>query len=82
MAGEKNPEVNEEEEKKDVDETTKNQFYEEKSRKVYFLIPNFPMNRIRLWEEYFLPFAHINLNILYDNYINIFRENFYFNIFG
>ena len=60
----------------------KNQFYEEKSRKVYFLIPNFPMNRIRLWEEYFLPFTQINLNILYDNYINRFQENFYFNIFG
>ena len=40
------------------------------------------MNRIRLWEEYFLPFTQINLNILYDNYINRFQENFYFNIFG
>ena len=60
----------------------KNQFYEEKSRKIYFLIPNFAMCRIRLWEEYFFPFTQINLNISYDTFINRFQESFYFNIFG
>ena len=60
----------------------KNKFYEENSKKIYFFTPNFPMSRIRLWEEYFFPFTQINLNISYDNYINRFQENFYFNIFG
>ena len=60
----------------------KNQFYEEKSRKIYFFTPNFSMSRIRLWEEYFFPFTQINLNISYDNYINRFQDCFYFNIFG
>ena len=60
----------------------KNKFYEEKSKKIYFFTPNFPMSRIRLWEEYFFPFTQISLNISYDNYINRFQENFYFNIFG
>ena len=60
----------------------KNQFYEEKARKIYFLTPNFSMHRIRLWDEYFLPFTQINLNISYDNYVNRFQENCYFNIFG
>ena len=40
------------------------------------------MSRIRLWEEYFLPFTQINLNISYDSYINRFQGNFYYNIFG
>ena len=60
----------------------KNQFYEKRSRNIYFFIPNFSMSRIRLWEEYFFPFTQINLNISYDNYINRFQESFYFNIFG
>ena len=60
----------------------KNQFYEEKSRRIYFFTPSFAMSRIRLWEEYFLPFTQINLNISYDSYINRFQGNFYFNIFG
>ena len=60
----------------------KNQFYEEKSRGIYFFTPNFAMSRIRLWEEYFLPFTQINLNISYDSYVNRFQGNFYFNIFG
>ena len=60
----------------------KNQFYEEKSRRIYFFTPSFAMSRIRLWDEYFLPFTQINLNISYDSYINRFQGNFYFNIFG
>ena len=60
----------------------KNQFYDEKSRKIYFFTPNFSMSRIRLWDEYFFPFTQINLIISYDNFINRFHENFYFNIFG
>ena len=60
----------------------KNQFYEEKTRKEYFFTPIFPFSRIRLWEEFFLPFTQINLNISYDNYINRFNEHFYYNIFG
>ena len=60
----------------------KNQFYDEKTRKEYFFTPIFPFSRIRLWEEFFLPFTQINLNISYDNYINRFNEHFYYNIFG
>ena len=60
----------------------KNQFYEEKSKKIFFFSPSFSMSRIRLWEEYFFPFTQINLNISYDSYINRFQGNFYFNIFG
>ena len=60
----------------------KNQFYEEKSKRIYFFTPSFAMSRIRLWEEYFFPFTQINLNISYDSYINRFQGNFYFNIFG
>ena len=60
----------------------KNQFYEENSKKTYFFSPNFSMNRIRLWEEYFFPFTQINLNISYDNFINRFQQNTYFNVFG
>ena len=60
----------------------KNQFYEENSKKVYFFSPNFSMNRIRLWEEYFFPFTQINLNISYDYFMNRFQQNSYFNVFG
>ena len=60
----------------------KNQFYEEKTRKEFFFTPIFPFSRIRLWEEFFLPLTQININISYDNYINRFHENFYYNIFG
>ena len=60
----------------------KNPFYEENSKKTYFFSPNFSMNRIRLWEEYFFPFTQINLNISYDNFINRFHQNSYFNVFG
>ena len=60
----------------------KNQFYEENSKKTYFFSPNFSMNRIRLWEEYFFPFTQINLNISYDNFVNRFQQNTYFNVFG
>ena len=47
----------------------------------YFFIPVFPVNRIRLWEEYFFPFTQINIGISYDEYINRWYGN-YFNIFG
>ena len=60
----------------------KNPFYEIKTKKDYFFTPIFPFNRIRLWEEFFFPFTQININISYDNYINRFSENFYYNIFG
>ena len=61
----------------------KNPFYEIKTRKEYFFTPMFAINRIRLWEEYFLPFTQINVNNSYDNYVNRFTSsNFYYNIFG
>ena len=60
----------------------KNPFYEIKTKKDYFFTPIFPFNRIRLWEEFFFPFTQININLSYDNYINRFSDNFYYNIFG
>ena len=60
----------------------KNPFYEIKTKKEYFFTPIFPFSRIRLWEEFFLPLTQININISYNNYINRFNENFYYNIFG
>ena len=60
----------------------KNHFYEVKTKKDYFFTPIFPFSRIRLWDEFFLPFTQINLNRSYDSYINRFSDNFYFNIFG
>ena len=53
-----------------------------KKKKTYFFSPNFSMNRIRLWEEYIFNFIQINLNISYDNFINRFQQNSYFNVFG
>ena len=60
----------------------KNPFYEVKTKKIYFFTPIFPFSRIRLWEEFFLPFTQINVNLSYDSYINRFTDNFYYNIFG
>ena len=62
-------------------EEYKNCFYEKKTMEEYFFIPVFPVNRIRLWEEYFFPFTQINIGISYDEYINRWYGN-YFNIFG
>jgi hypothetical protein len=59
----------------------KNCFYEKKTMEEYFFIPVFPINRIRLWEEFFLPFTQIKVGISYDEYINRWYGN-YFNIFG
>ena len=59
----------------------KNCFYEKKTMEEYFFIPVFPINRIRLWEEFFLPFTQIKIGISYDEYINRWYGN-YFNIFG
>ena len=59
----------------------KNCFYEKKTMEEYFFIPIFPINRIRLWEEFFFPFTQINIGISYDEYINRWYGN-YFNIFG
>ena len=47
----------------------------------YFFIPVFPINRIRLWEEFFFPFTQINVGLSYDEYIHRWYGN-YFNIFG
>ena len=60
----------------------KNPFYEIKTKKDFFFTPIFPFSRIRFWDEFFLPFTQINLNISYDRYINRFSDNFYCNIFG
>ena len=60
----------------------KNPFYEIKTKKEFFFTPIFPYSRIRLWEEFFLPLTQINLGISYNNYINRFNDNFYYNIFG
>ena len=62
-------------------EEYKNCFYEKKTMEEYFFIPVFPINSIRLWEEFFLPFTQINVGISYDEYINRWYGN-YFNIFG
>jgi len=59
----------------------KNCFYEKKTMEEYFFIPVFPINRIRLWEEYFLPYTQIKVGISYDEYIHRWYGN-YFNIFG
>ena len=59
----------------------KNCFYEKKTMEEYFFIPVFPINRIRLWEEFFLPFTQIKVGISYDEYIHRWYGN-YFNIFG
>ena len=59
----------------------KNCFYEKKTMEEYFFIPVFPIDRIRLWEEFFLPFTQIDIGISYDEYINRWYGN-YFNIFG
>ena len=59
----------------------KNSFYEKKSMEEYFFLPVFPMNRIRLWEEYFIPFTQIHLCISYDEYMNRWYGNYY-NVFG
>ena len=60
----------------------KNLFYEPKTQKEFFFTPKFPFSRVRLWEEFFLPFTQISLNLSYDSYINRFNDNFYYNIFG
>ena len=59
----------------------KNCFYEKKTMEEYFFIPVFPINRIRLWEEFFFPFTQIKVGISYDEYIHRWYGN-YFNIFG
>ena len=59
----------------------KNCYYEKKTMGEYFFTPVFPINRIRLWEEFFFPFTQINVGISYDEYINK-RYGNYFNIFG
>ena len=59
----------------------KNCFYEKKTMEEYFFLPVFPINRIRLWEEFFFPYTQINIVISYDEYINRWYGN-YFNIFG
>ena len=59
----------------------KNCFYEKKTMEEYFFLPEFPINRIRLWEEFFFPLTQINVGISYDEYINRWYGN-YFNIFG
>ena len=59
----------------------KNVFYEKKSADEYFFMPKFPFSRIRLWEEYFMPFTQISIGISYDDYVNRWYGS-YFNIFG
>ena len=59
----------------------KNNFYEKKTKEEYFFTPIFPFNRIRLWEEFFLPLTQINLNLSYNEYIDKYSGN-YFNFFG
>ena len=59
----------------------KNCYYEKKTMEEHFFIPIFPINRIRLWEEFFLPYTQINIGISYDEYIHRWYGN-YFNIFG
>ena len=60
----------------------KNPFYDPNAKNYFFFTPIFPFSRIRLWEEYFFPYTQININISYNNYINRFNDNFYYNIFG
>ena len=59
----------------------KNCYYEKKTMEEYFFIPVFPINRIRLWEEFFFPFTQISVGLSYDEYIHRWYGN-YFNIFG
>ena len=60
----------------------KNPFYNKESINEYFFIPEFSIHKFRLWEEYFMQFYQLNIEINYDIYIKKYNNNNYQNLFG